>query len=492
VQITDANGCTSTSSVQITEPPLLSGSVLNVIPVSCNGGADGGISVGVTGGAGSYAYQWSPSVSTGPSAGGIGQGQYSVMVTDAHGCTVALSANVPEPPPLVTAAAPITQVLCNGGQDGSASVSASGGTAPYTYLWSPTGQTTALATGLVAGSYSVVIRDANGCQSTEQVQITEPTLLTLSLASTPSTCGAANATAQATPGGGTGPYAINWTPGGSSSVSLNGLFAGNYTAVITDANGCTTSSSILINDLPGPVASLASSTNVSCNGGQDGAASVTINGGSSPITYQWLPTGGSSANATGLSAGQYSVIITDANNCVQTVGLTITEPTLLTSAAAANQMVSCFGLSDGAASVNVNGGTAPYRYLWSPCGSTTSQITNSTAGNYSVVVTDAMGCTTTAATTITEPSLLTASTSATQSTCGNADGSASVSANGGSGGYAYLWQPGNGTQPTAGGLAAGAHLGCKRMYDHRHCRRLRYGRSGDSTGSDRAGQLSRR
>ena len=253
------------------------------------------------------------------------------------------------------------------------------------------------------------------------------------------------------------PYSINWTPGGSSSVSLSGIFSGNYTSVVTDANGCTTSSSILINDLPGPVASLASSTDVSCNDGQDGAASVTISGGSSPITYQWLPTGGSSSSATGLSAGQYSVIITDANNCVQTVGLTISEPALLTSAAAASQMVSCYGLSDGAASVNVTGGTAPYRYLWSPCGSTTSQITNSPAGNYSVVVTDAMGCTTTAAATITEPSLLTASTSATQSTCGNADGSASVIAAGGSGGYTYLWQPGNSAQTTAGGLSAGAY-----------------------------------
>ena len=457
VLITDANGCTSSSNVQITEPPMLSGSVLNVIPVSCNGGTDGGISVGITGGAGSYAYQWSPSVSTGPSAGGIGQGQYSVIVTDAHGCTVALSAAVPEPPPLVTTATPIVQVLCYGGQDGSASVSASGGTAPYTYLWSPTGQTTALATGLAAGNYTVVVRDANGCQRTESMQITEPSLLTLSLASTPSTCGSANATANATPGGGTAPYSINWTPGGSSSVSLSGIFSGNYTSVVTDANGCTTSSSILINDLPGPVASLASSTDVSCNDGQDGAASVTISGGSSPITYQWLPTGGSSSSATGLSAGQYSVIITDANNCVQTVGLTISEPALLTSAAAASQMVSCYGLSDGAASVNVTGGTAPYRYLWSPCGSTTSQITNSPAGNYSVVVTDAMGCTTTAAATITEPSLLTASTSATQSTCGNADGSASVIAAGGSGGYTYLWQPGNSAQTTAGGLSAGAY-----------------------------------
>jgi hypothetical protein len=157
--------------------------------------------------------------------------------------------------------------------------------------------------------------------------------------------------------------------------------------------------------------------NVSCNGGSDGQIATLVTGGTAPYTYSWSPSGGTTDTASGLSAGSFTLTVTDANNCSSTSNYTVSEPTLLT-ATQTQTDVTCFGLSNGSATVTASGGTAPYTYAWSPSGGTNATAINLSAGNYTCTITDANGCTLIENFTITEPSLVPSPTApATQLFC---------------------------------------------------------------------------
>ncbi|MBL0051842.1 MAG: SprB repeat-containing protein [Bacteroidetes bacterium] len=269
-----------------------------------------------------------------------------------------------------------TDVLCNGGSDGSASVTATGGTAPYTYLWS-NGSTDASITGLTAGSYTVTVTDATGCISSCTHIVGEPTALTATCSATDASCGLATGTAMVVAADGTAPYSYSWS-NGSTDASITGLAAGVYTATVTDANGCIATCESTVNNLNGPVIT-CSSSDVTCNGGADGEASVSVSGGVGPLTFLWS-NGSTDASITGLTAGSYTVTVTDGNGCVAMCTSTITEPTALTATCSATD-ASC-GAATGTAMVVAADGTAPYSYSWSN-GSTDASITGLTAGVYS-------------------------------------------------------------------------------------------------------------
>ncbi|WP_174514441.1 SprB repeat-containing protein, partial [Chryseobacterium aquaticum] len=182
------------------------------------------------------------------------------------------------------------------------------------------------------------------------------------------------------------PYTFNWG-GGITTEDRTGLSAGTYTVTITDANGCTGTVNATVTQ-PTALSATISQTNVSCNGGSNGSASITVSGGTAPYTYSWSPTGGTGATATGLSAGTYTVTVTDANSCSTTRTVTITQPATSVSGTTVVTNVSCNGSSNGAINLTATGGTAPYTFNWGG-GITTEDRTGLSAGTYTVTITDA-------------------------------------------------------------------------------------------------------
>ncbi|PJJ06974.1 SprB-like repeat protein [Flavobacterium sp. 1] len=461
VTVTDANGCTATRNYTITQPTAISTATGSQTNVSCNGGTNGSASVSPSGGTPGYTYSWSPSGGTAATATGLAAGSYTVTVTDANGCTATRNYTITQPTAISTATGSQTNVSCNGGTNGSASVSPSGGTPGYTYSWSPSGGTAATATGLAAGSYTVTVTDANGCTATRNYTITQPTAISTATGSqTNVSCnGGTNGSASVSPSGGTPGYTYSWSPSGGTAATATGLAAGSYTVTVTDANGCTATRNYTITQPTAISTATGSQTNVSCNGGTNGSASVSPSGGTPGYTYSWSPSGGTAATATGLAAGSYTVTVTDANGCTATRNYTITQPTAISTATGSQTNVSCNGGTNGSASVSPSGGTPGYTYSWSPSGGTAATATGLAAGSYTVTVTDANGCTATRNYTITQPSAIsTATGSQTNVSCnGGTNGSASVSPSGGTPGYTYSWSPSGGTAATATGLAAGSY-----------------------------------
>ncbi|HOY38063.1 MAG TPA: SprB repeat-containing protein, partial [Bacteroidales bacterium] len=298
---------------------------------SCNGSSDGSIVLNVSGGTSPYTFSWSNGASS-QDLFDIPAGTYSVLVTDAHGCTASSSASLVEPNPIVASVGSVTPSICN--TPGSATVSATGGTPPYTFTWpaSAGGYVGPTHSSLSSGTYVVTASDQYGCSSSATVTVPQTGSVSASVGSiTNVSCyGANNGSVQVNITAGTPDFTISW---GSGSISTNltsytftNLPAGTFGLTITDANGCVTSlSGITISEPQALVVQLNSITHVTCNGGSNGSASIGVTGGTPPYSYAWTPSTLSGANPTGLSAGNYSVTVSDAHNCTGTISFTIQE-----------------------------------------------------------------------------------------------------------------------------------------------------------------------
>jgi gliding motility-associated-like protein len=451
--VTDANGCTTTQSFSITVPPAISGTTSSTA-ATC-GNNNGSAAVSASGGTGGLTYSWAPSGGTGSSATNLTGGNYTVTVTDANGCTNSFTVNVPTSGGPTTGVQSFGDVSCFGGNDGTGTITASGN-GPFTYSWAPSGGNAATATNLTAQVYTVTVTDINGCSSTQTVAISEPTAITPTItAFTDATCGNNDGTATASASGGTGAFTYSWAPTGGNAAAAINLGAGIYTVTVTDANNCTSTTTVSISNIGAPTVNTQSLSNVSCFSLSDGSATISATG-NGPFTYNWAPTGGNAASATNLAQGVYTVTVTDNGGCTAIHTITITEPTQITGTITP-QDATC-GNSNGTASITPTGGTGPYTYVWSNS-QTTQQITGLAAGSYSVIVTDANGCTSTATTTILNngaPGIQV--TSQSDPTCFNGtNGSATVLASGGTGPYTYNWAPSGGTGASASGLGAGTY-----------------------------------
>ncbi len=461
VTVTDANGCTAVSGPHVvTEAPALVITLDSIDNVSCNGANDGAVFITATGGTGAYTYAWSNTASS-QNITGLGGGSYTVTVTDAAGCTAVSGPHVvTEPTQLVATLDSINNVSCNGLSDGGVFVSITGGTVPFSYLWS-NGATTEDATGLIAGSYTLTVTDTNGCTATTGPHVvTEPTALVITLDSIDNvSCnGAADGGVFITATGGTGSYTYAWSNTGSSQ-NITGLSGGSYTVTVTDANGCTAvSGPHVVTEAPALVITLDSIDNVSCNGANDGAVFITATGGTGAYTYAWSNTA-SSQNITGLGGGSYTVTVTDAAGCTAVSGPhVVTEPTQLVATLDSINNVSCNGLSDGGVFVSITGGTVPFSYLWSN-GATTEDATGLIAGSYTLTVTDTNGCTaTTGPHVVTEPTALVITLDSIDNvSCnGAADGGVFITATGGTGSYTYAWSN-TGSSQNITGLSGGSY-----------------------------------
>jgi gliding motility-associated-like protein len=370
-------------------------------------------------------------------------------VTSVTGCQAVL--NVTLNPITVTGTiTSSTNVSCYGGTNGSATVSATGGTGPYTYAWTPYGGNATTATGLGAGTYTVTISEtSNSCTGTATVTITQPAAaLTSTGTPTPVNClGGNNGTINLTPSGGTAPYSFLWN-NGATTEDVTGLTAGNYSVTTTDANGCTTSYTTTITQPASAVAVNGTSTNVLCFGGNTGTIDITPTGGTPGYTYLWS-NGATTQDLNGLSIGSYNVIVTDANGCTNNAfTANITQPAAALAVSGVSTNVLCFGGNTGTIDITPSGGTPGYTYLWSN-GATTQDLNSLSLGNYNVVVTDANGCTNNAFTAnITQPAAALAVVGiSTNVLCfGGNTGTVDITPSGGTPGYTYLWSSGATTQ----------------------------------------------
>jgi len=468
VSATDSHGCSSSATVTITQTPTsVAITIASQVNVPCNGGTGSATANAATGGKTPYTYNWTPAGGTNLTASNLSAGTYTITATDNFGCTGTTSVTITQPTILTAAANVSTNVSCNGGSDGSASSTIGGGTIPYSYSWT-NGGTNSSTTGLTAGTYTLTVTDNNACTSTATVTITQPiAAVGITIASqTDEPCNGGttgSATANAATGG-TSPYSYSWTPSGGTNLTASNLSAGTYTITTTDNNGCTASAAATITQ-PAILTAIANITsNVNCNGGNNGSASSTIGGGTSPYTYSWTG-GGTNSTLTGLTVGTYTLNVTDNNGCTGSSSVSITQPTTLSVSANTIANVSCNGGDNGNASANPSGGTTPYTYSWSN-GSSSVATSNPTgaalsSGNYTVTVTDNNGCTATASVTITQPASalsITIASSVNSTKCINPNGSATANAaSGGTSPYIYSWAPNGGTNLITSDLSPGTY-----------------------------------
>ncbi len=308
---------------------------------------------------------------------------------DGFAMSIAFSACKPPTPICRTCnppalAATNTPANCNGSANGTATVTPTGNNPPYTYNWSPSGGSNATATGLSAGTYTVSVTDALGCNSITSVTITQPLALSATFTVAAAACNGNNGSATVTPTGGTGVFTYSWSPIGGTNATASGLSAGNYNVIITDANGCTNTATTSVGNSGGPTATFAR-TDATCYESNNGTATATASGGTSPYTYSWAPSGGTNATASGLSAGIYTITITDNSGCKYIDTVKITQPAKIVLTISGTDSV-CSGFP---ATITATGGGT---YLWSNSSTSSSITVNpSSTTTYSLTVTSG-GC----------------------------------------------------------------------------------------------------
>ncbi len=443
--------------------------------VSCYGKADGTATVSiVSGGSGNYTYTWSngsiTSGSTSSTISSLTTGTYTVSVRDnVSGCTVVGAFVVGTPDP-ITISGVVTNVNCYGGSTGSVAITVNGGKTPYSYSWNDVLTTNQVATTMnltsaPAGTYSVTVNAPNAaCSYTKNFTITQPIeAIDASAVVTNVDCfGNNTGSIDVTTWGGTPPYSYSWDSG-QTSEDISGVSAGSYQLTISDSKGCSLILPTYTITQPVALSGVIDSVhNVNCYGESSGIIYFTAANGTAPYHYSWQNTGTLFAQDTailvGVPAENYQVTVTDGNGCQFTTGAVVSQPTLLTGSTTATN-VSCYGGTDGAIDLTVNGGVMPYTFQWQ---NSTSAIVGSTedlsgipAEIYSVVVTDYNNCTISLSQEVTQPPTpVNATAVVVDVLCyGENTGSIDVTVTGGTAPYTFSWTNGQTTEDIANLLA---------------------------------------
>lgn len=387
VTVTDDNTCTETATYTVNQPPAINISLNNLEHESCDGEEDGIISISVSGGESPYFAEWSNG-SIGMTISNLSPGTYNVTVTDNNNCTETESYTINPGGSTEVNLVSIQHVTCFGGNNGSISIIATGGVAPYTYNWS-NGATGAMITGLVAGNYLVTVSDANDCEVVEGYTINQPGAITIAITQTsPNLCfGDATADLTATVAGGTAPYNALWSDGTVGLINSD-LAAGMYTITVTDASTCTSSQTFTVTQ-PMQLTLTVTTTDETSSGANDGTATANVAGGTPGYTYIWS-NGGTTATITGLAPGTYSVTVSDAASCsaMGTGQVDAFGCTLLVSIG--SDVMIC---EDETVVIHstVTGATGAVTYSWTG-GTTADSLEINAGGEYCVTVSDEAGC----------------------------------------------------------------------------------------------------
>ena len=472
VDVTDANGCVETiGPLTVGEGTEITLPVVNSSNVSCNGGTDGTATISVNGGVAPYNFSWDGQNTglnnTAQNPANLVADTYDLTITDNVGCSEIFTGVVviTEPDPISAIVESTTNVSCFNGSDGTADVTISGGTGPYSYVWTATGpytSTQADPTGMPADTYTLEVTDANSCVQLFPglFSITEPQDITATInGSTDVSCfGGSNGVALVTVAQGTPGYTYVWTGDGTGHASTmedpNDLVADTYDLQVTDANLCVKTFDNLVSiGQPADITTGISITHVDCNGDASGEIDISPSGGTSPYTYLWSGPGAFSStndDITGLAAGSYDLTITDAQGCTKDFNdIIVLENTAITAMFTITPLT-CNGAGNGAIDANISGGTPPYSYSWSGdngyTNNTDEDISGLDAANYTLTVTDALGCVQPfPVQPVSEPDPLTATFSHVNATCFESDdGSINISVSGGTPVYGFAWSGPNG------------------------------------------------
>src|SRR6185369_14973435 len=389
---------------------------------------NGSVDLTVNGGVGPYSYNWSNGAVTEDLAA-VAANTYDVTVTDANGCTATLSVTINNANGPALSETHI-DAAC-GSANGSVDLTVNGGVGPYSYNWSNGAVTEDLA-AVAANTYDVTVTDANGCTATLSVTINNANGPALSETHIDAACGSANGSVDLTVNGGVGPYSYNWS-NGAVTEDLAAVAANTYDVTVTDANGCTATLSVTINNANGPALS-ETHIDAAC-GSANGSVDLTVNGGVGPYSYNWS-NGAFTEDLAAVAANTYDVTVTDANGCTATLSVTINNAN--GPALSETHIDAACGSANGSVDLTVNGGVGPYSYNWGN-GAVTEDLSNITAATYDVTVTDANGCTATLSVTINNANGPALSETHIDAACGSANGSVDLTVNGGVGPYSYNW-----------------------------------------------------
>jgi len=497
--IIDDNQCIQNAFFIMEEPDQITFD-FDVTDVSCSGFTDGSITVTVLGGVPPYTVTWTDTsatvLATGFTLTNVGEGWYFASVIDLNGCTGMDSVFVGTPNPII---APLGTVDYNGfGQpcygdcEGTIFSPVTGGTQPYSYAWAegdcsiaPFSNADAVLNGLCIGTYALTVTDAQGCFVCDTISLNQPDTLMVNAIVMDITCeGFTDGSIDLGLSGGVLPYSTDWTVLPDGTEIQTGLGVGEYSVVVTDLNDCMIFAEFEIEE-PTELIVVATSPlmaggfNVSCNGFCDGTINTVISGGAGPYSISWTGTappvdGGSDPSYTGVvCAGIYTVTVTDANGCIGTATVTLTEAPPIAFVFNVLNPISCNGDCDGQLSAGVQGGVGQFTYVWDDPDMTVGPITPATLCErvYCVTATSGNGCVVVGCLILSDPEILTLAAIVTNVSCGgDADGAINSSTSGGTLPYMYEWTGPNGyssEQESISGLLTGSY--CVTVTDEHDC-----------------------
>ncbi len=388
--ITDAanDECTYSGEVVIEQYEGLSVSQIESEAPTCYDGTNGYVSVNVSGGSGSYAYSWENG-DTDNRLNAVTPGAYTLTISDnILGCSITSSFEIPQIPAIDLSEIAVTPPSCSGGDNGVIVIALANASSPK-ITWN-NGQIGTRATGLSAGTYQFEVLDAKGCTFSGEVEMEERTELVVNVdTSNPLCFGDCTGTIDLEISGGAAPYFVAWLHG-PRNLTLGGLCAGSYPYTVTDKFGCEVSGSIDITSPEELEVSLDQFIKPSCNGDDDGSISVNVSGGIADYEYEWS-NGAFSAVNSNINAGNYTLLVTDKNECSANFNYNLQEPPALLINDATIMDPSCPQTEDGQITVSAIGGTSPYTFSWND-GVNSQNRTGLVEGNYIVTIRDDQGC----------------------------------------------------------------------------------------------------
>ena len=457
VTVTDAAGATGTANATITSPTPVSITLVNISNNLCANSTNGYATVQAQGGTPNYTYQWSNGA-TGASVSNLAAGNYSVTATDARGCQTSTNVSITAPSPIVITTQNISNVSCSGLSNGAASVSASGGTGNISFQWS-NGMSGPNISGLSAGTYTVTATDQNACNISSSVQITQPGQIFIQSSSfvNPNCAGESSGSLQVSAGGGTAPYSYNWN-NGQTTATIQNLPSGMYTVTVTDANQCSRSFNYTLQEPSVIIPTIEVIQSPGCdtpNGGILRADRGNAEGNN--LSYLWS-NGAETQEIGSLSAGVYTVTITDGSGCTGVASQEIMQSTDISINFFNTIQPSCLGINNGVISAVASGGSGGFtNFLWSN-GATTALLSGVGPGLYTITVTDATGCTATNSFQLNPAIDYTAEVGINAVSCFNsADGSIEVEIIPAGGNFEINWVDLNEPSPNRTALQAGTY-----------------------------------